>query len=400
MTQQPRPSTSRAIVIGAIIGGIATVSAAFISLWQPWQKQLLKTDVVVRVADTSGTSVSGASVLLMREDKPPENDYSDSNGVANFTIGFEGKELDVRLIIETNQYQIFERNIRLPLDQAINVRLLEPDPEAGKVIVRVVNDKTNKTVTGAEVILISDGDIYRQATDSYGLTKFPLTFPDGKIDARISVETTTYETNDQRVTLLPDRVQDVRLDPETQTIKIVPVSPELTIQEITPSNEDFTPLEFTLASSRDQSLLAESDVGLYSKVLISKIDLNGDNKDEIVASQESDGSCGNRGCPIYIIQETSLGEWKTIFSLLGGPFLNVGASVVNGYYEISRPAGIGNIELVWTFNGIEYEQSHFLDGSYKIRRLLPERTATALQTTPFFLQPSLNAPSSEQVQLG
>ncbi|MDJ0582956.1 hypothetical protein [Crocosphaera sp.] len=56
---------------------------------------------------------------------------------------------------------------------------------------------------------------------------------------------------------------------------------------------------------------------------------------------------------------------------------------------------------MWTFNGIEYAQSYYLHGSYKIERILPERTATATQATPLFLQPSLSSPSpQQQVQLG
>ncbi|MGK7882665.1 MAG: hypothetical protein AB4060_21575 [Crocosphaera sp.] len=154
----------------------------------------------------------------------------------------------------------------------------------------------------------------------------------------------------------------------------------------------------------EQSLLTENNVGLDEsfKILVRRVDLNGDKNNEIVASYEPNATiCGNRGCPIYVVQETSPGKWKTIFEFFGWLDLNVRKSRVNGYYEISIPAGRDNIELVWTFNGIEYAQSHYLHGSHKIERILPERTATATQATPLFLEPSLSSPSpQQQVQLG
>ncbi|MGK7883303.1 MAG: hypothetical protein AB4057_01595 [Crocosphaera sp.] len=128
---------------------------------------------------------------------------------------------------------------------------------ADPVIFRVVNAQTNKAVSGAAVVLLTNGDIHRQVTDSFGITKFSLQFPDGKAESRISVETIGYKTNDQIVTFLPNTVQDVRLDPESQTIEILPISPEGTGQDTGKSNKSFTSLTF-IPASFEQNRFAQS----------------------------------------------------------------------------------------------------------------------------------------------
>lgn len=204
---------------------VAVIAGLTVFILKPWKPR--EAETLVRVADQSGESIPRAGILVMLENELPATHYSDSNGIASFNLILQSGKMDVRLIVESPQHQIFDRNFELPTKEAIDVKLLEPNPESGSVVIRVVNDQTGRTITNAEIVLIVEGNIYRNATDSFGITKFLLPFPDGKVDSRISVELDDFKTNDQRITLLPNRVQDVRLDPVERTIEVVPSSQEL-----------------------------------------------------------------------------------------------------------------------------------------------------------------------------
>lgn len=215
-------NSNRTRIIVAIIAAFATVLAAILGgplvvEWLGGSKQSEAT-VTARVADSTGASISGANVILFWEGGPLSK-YTDANGTANFTVSFS-KEVDVRLIIESDRYEIYEREIQLSGDKVVYVRLKEQVGDSGSVIVRVVDDSDGVPIPGAEVLLLVEGDVYSQPTDSNGIAKFTVTFPGGKIDAQMSVSTKDYEIDYQRITLLPNKVQDIRLNPGTGIVKV------------------------------------------------------------------------------------------------------------------------------------------------------------------------------------
>lgn len=99
-------------------------------------------------------------------------------------------------------------------------------------IFRVVDDTDNLSLSGAKILLLARGNIFNQTTDSNGISKFILPFPDsGQLDAQISVSTKDYEINDQSVTLTPDKVQDIRLNPRVSKLTVSDVTPASNIQQ-------------------------------------------------------------------------------------------------------------------------------------------------------------------------
>jgi len=226
----PQESSNRIRIIVkilTIIAAVATIVTAFLKVTE-WLERPKDSgaQVVVRVADSTGASVSGANVLLFFEGGPLGK-YTDVNGTANFNVSFSNS-VDVRLIVETDQYEIYEREIQLPRDKRIDVHLKERSPNTSSVIVRVVDDDNSVPIPGADILLLVEGDVYSQPTDSNGIAKFTVSFSNGKIDAQMSVSTKDYEIEYQRITLLPNKVQDIRLNPHTQVIRVSSVLPSST----------------------------------------------------------------------------------------------------------------------------------------------------------------------------
>lgn len=203
-------------IIGAIIILAAAIWLGTALATQSAEQNIA--NVAVRVGDPSGASLSGASVVLFW-DGDKLNELSDSDGVAKFDVPYSG-DTDVRMFVETENYEIYEDLIVIPRDADNSVRLQIPDPESGDVVIRVIDKSNGQPVSRANVVLVVNGDTFSQATDSNGITKFSLAFPGGSADARMSVETDSYEINDQRVTLLPNKVQDVLLDSQGEQIEI------------------------------------------------------------------------------------------------------------------------------------------------------------------------------------
>lgn len=203
---------------GAIIGGI--FAGPLILKWWPGLSPSAE-QIAVRVADDSGASISGAKVLLFFEEGA-FSQYTDVNGTTLFSN--ISTTDSIRLIVETEEYEIYEQQIQLPRDKSVGVRLQKRSGGDGGIIFRVVDDTNSTPIAGAKIILLVQGDIYNESTDSNGISKFTLAFPgNGKLDAQMSVSTSSYEINDQTITLLLDRVQDVRLNPSRDTLTIADV---------------------------------------------------------------------------------------------------------------------------------------------------------------------------------
>lgn len=195
-----------------------------------------KNQIAIRVADSTGASVFGAKVLIFFQEGA-FSQYTDANGTAIFN-NINTTE-SIRLIVETDQYEIYEQQVQLPRDKSLDIRLKKRSGNQGSIIFRVIDDTTGIPIPGVKVLLLVEGDVLSEATDSNGISKFTLKFPEeGKLDARMSVSTNAYEINDQTITLLPNRVQDVRLSPSKDTLTIAEVSAQvLPTQQANPTQQ-------------------------------------------------------------------------------------------------------------------------------------------------------------------
>lgn len=210
----------------AVIAAVATIVAALLNssllegLWSGGTANAA--GMTVRVADTTGESVAGAKVLLFFAGGPLST-YTDSNGAAQF-VSIDPTVSEYQLIIEGTGYDIYEQMIDPTRDQSVAVRLDALSGETGTIIVRVVDDTTNIPVQGGQVQLLVGGENYAQATDSNGISKFSLNFPaEGLLEADINVVTSDYAVNNQRLTLQPNKTQDIRLNPALETAQVAPL---------------------------------------------------------------------------------------------------------------------------------------------------------------------------------
>lgn len=186
--------------------------------------------ISVHVADKSGSTISGAKVLFFY----PAGSlslYTDSNGVSTFNITNAGQG-NLRVIVETDDYQIFEKQVVYPIETTIDVRLSEKQGSNKNVILRAVADGSNTPIAGIDVVVTLDGNIYRQATDSDGFALFELPFPsEGEIDTQISVNAQGYGIENQFSTLTPGKLQYILLSPNSLRIEApdIPVYASTTV---------------------------------------------------------------------------------------------------------------------------------------------------------------------------
>jgi hypothetical protein len=226
-TRGRRPNPNRVQIIAAIIVAVATIVGGIFA--GPALLRLLpgatpRTEqMTVRVEESSGGSVAGAKVLLFFQGGPLSQ-ITDTNGSANFTLS-SSEAINARLVVETNQYKIYEQDVQIPRDKTVNARLEYRTGSDEGVIFHVVDD-TGKPIVGAKVLVLAQGDVLNETTDSNGVSKLTLSFPaEGKLDVKMSVDSKDYQVNDQNITLTPNKVQDIRLSSTANTLKISDVTP-------------------------------------------------------------------------------------------------------------------------------------------------------------------------------
>ena len=232
-------ATKKRISKEIIIALITAVTAIVVSLiGAPYVVNLFaggtESKISVRVADGNAAPVSGARVVLFY-DGGTLSERSDSGGIAVFeTTASRGSA--AHLFVETDQFEIYDETVALKGDLSIDVRLTPRGAANRTVIVRVVDDSNGVPIDGAEVLLVVGGDIFNESADSNGLAKFTIGFSGDTIDADISVKTITYNIEHSIVTLRPDEIQDVRLDPNANVIKVAAFQPPIATQPAGPSN--------------------------------------------------------------------------------------------------------------------------------------------------------------------
>lgn len=185
-------------------------------------------EITFRVTEINGISVPMAKVILLAG-----NDihiqYTDSNGTSVFNII---KTETLRVFVETDQYEIYDQIFSSSTSNPIEIRLSPKDISRKSIIVRVIDNKDDMPINGAEVILVANGSIYSQTTDSNGITKFITEFPADEIEGDISVSVSGFKSEHQKVTLQADRIQDIRLDKDSSTLTVSYIGQ---VEEITKS---------------------------------------------------------------------------------------------------------------------------------------------------------------------
>lgn len=180
--------------------------------------------IIIRVATESGDSVPGAKTILLYSDGGVSQ-YTDANGTVTYDLAVDLNAF--RIIVEAEGFQIQELQVQSLTNDVINVRLEERKGEKADVILRVVDSQTEFPISNAEITLISNGDLFKEVSDSDGFAQFTLDFPvEGKIDTQISISAEQYKIENQTRTLLPGKLQYVLLSTNSISVQIpvVPIS--------------------------------------------------------------------------------------------------------------------------------------------------------------------------------
>ena len=144
---------------------------------------------------------------------------------------------DLRVFVESSQYEIFDLIISGNISNAIEIRLEIKDVSKRSVIVRVLDSEKIEPINGAEVVLIANGNVYSQSSDSNGITKFVIGFPTDEIDGDISVSSSGFNIEHQRITLQADRVQDINLNKTTGELTVSFTDPQEPTINPTPTDD-------------------------------------------------------------------------------------------------------------------------------------------------------------------
>ncbi|MBE7472266.1 MAG: Ig-like domain-containing protein [Anaerolineales bacterium] len=211
---------------GLLMGCIVlAVAAWYIGLFDqiPGFSAKPVTITVQVTAETDRTIIPRAQAILFangeRYVKP-----TDDTGTAIFAgIPAPGRA-NLSLVVEAQGYQIYNLdNLSRPTDGLVKVLLRPQEGNEANVIVLVTNE-TQEAVSGAKVVLLVEGNTFTQPTDSNGIATFPIVFSQDKVEAQMRVSTPDYETEAQNITLLPDKVQGIRLNPQNKTLEQVVVA--------------------------------------------------------------------------------------------------------------------------------------------------------------------------------
>ena len=227
MTSKPtqKKKTLSPTIIVAIIGLIGicvtTIGAVIIGVFPGVLDKFnfgggKEQSITFRITETNGASVSQAKVILLSGSNV-YNEYSDSNGTVSFIVTSDN---DLRVFVEADRHEVYDEILPDKITNPVEIRLNLKDISKKSVIIRTLDNATSEPVRGADVVLIANGNVYSQVTDSNGITKFTTDFPADEIDGDISVTFDGFEIEHQRVTLLADHVQDINLDKESGTLSV------------------------------------------------------------------------------------------------------------------------------------------------------------------------------------
>jgi hypothetical protein len=227
MAVQGRRSNARLTIIGIIVAAVATILGGVLAgpiASQFFTNALPEQEIFARVADANNEPLSGAEVLLFFNGGPLSQ-ITDANGSVTIK-GNIAENTNVRMVVSKNGYEIHEETRKVPIQDVVNVRLANRSGGDGHVIFRVVDQVTKTPLSGAEIIIIVGVDILRQITDSDGIAKFALKFPETeKLDVQISVATDSYEIKSQISTIQPGAVRDILLNGANTSLEVANITP-------------------------------------------------------------------------------------------------------------------------------------------------------------------------------
>jgi hypothetical protein len=252
-----KPANSSKIwlpILVALIACIGTVLAAIFNsdALKEFLTRLLPrpniSGLTIQVADREGSPLSGAKVLFFYS-AGALSQYTDSNGVSRFVIPGEVQG-NVRLIVEADAYEIYEKEVIYPVESAIEVRLEEKQGSDEKIILRTVREADSVPIQSVEIIVTFNGQIHRQTTDSDGFAVYALPFDrNGTLDVQISVNAQGYNVENQFSTLTPGKLQYILLAPSSLRVEIPDIP--------TPGVAAFTPA----AAATEAAVSGENLIG-------------------------------------------------------------------------------------------------------------------------------------------
>jgi hypothetical protein len=212
-------------IIIALIACLGTIIAALIGsdyikeIVNNFYPQPGNAGITVHVADKSGKAISGAQVLIFYS-AGSLSQYTDSNGVSTFSIDGPVRG-NVRLIVESSDYQIYEKQIIFPIETTLDVRLIEKQGQNENIILRTIRESDSEPVNGIEVIVSFNGEIVRQTTDSDGFAVYTLPFSSkNTLDVQISVNAQGFKIENQFSTLTPGKLQYILLTPNSLRVEL------------------------------------------------------------------------------------------------------------------------------------------------------------------------------------
>ena len=175
----------------------------------------------VWVADQDGKAVARAEIMLLYNGEIPIKQVTDSQGTASFIA--DSAIGEARVVVQAEGYQVYEETVDLARNRNLTVNMSTLDEDVRDVLVRVVNKQSLQPVNGANVVLIVGAETFSDVSDQNGLAKFQVRFDSETLSADISVEAEGNTVNNQSVSLRPDQLQEVRLDPLSNTANVAPV---------------------------------------------------------------------------------------------------------------------------------------------------------------------------------
>lgn len=176
------------------------------------------TDVVIRVVDQNGRGVGVATVMLL-SGQGIQRDVTDSVGVVQL------REVPVvpnsQLVVEAPGYQPYNEALDFSQDAPRNVVLSRIDADRRSILVRVIEAGQFAPIANAQVVLVIGSTPYNARTDDNGLAAFELSFSEPSLLADITVTADGRQVSNQNLTLLPERLQDIRVNAASQSLEVI-----------------------------------------------------------------------------------------------------------------------------------------------------------------------------------
>ena len=131
-------------------------------------------------------------------------------------------------------------------------------------------------------------------------------------------------------------------------------------------------------------------------IRVATFDLNGDGQEEIFGLVQDSRYCGASACQFLVLEQEG-GNWISRLSLIGG--VEPASTSTNGYRDLEAASWGERFKAIRTFNGLTYDLSYFLDGSYRISPL-GFQPSTVRSTTPVYDQPLVETAMDRQLEAG